>query len=72
MILLEAARQHRWIHRAGQFECSSFNSGIEEAGNLAASEYAVKHTCLPPTGHAIKCFIFVLFGGEISTFTALV
>ena len=35
-------------------------------GNLSASEYAPKHTCSQATGHAIKCFIFVLFRWERS------
>jgi hypothetical protein len=43
----------------------------EGMGSLSTSEYAPKHTCLPPAGHAIKCFIFVLFRGEKSTASAL-
>ena len=59
------------IRQAKQVCHSAFRSRNRGMGNLSASEYTAKHTRLPPAGHAIKCFIFVIFWRGESEATAL-
>jgi hypothetical protein len=61
MVTLEAVWQYSRICQTMKFGYPALKSRNRGVGNLSAARYAPKHTYLPLVGHAIKCFIFVLF-----------